>query len=59
MEIVGAYACSHAGLIISHAAKVDPDQKSRIYAGFDTVRSEIEALAPDAIVILATDHGQS
>lgn len=58
MQIVGAYACSHAGLIISHAAKANPDQKSRIYAGFETVSREIEALAPDAIVILATDHGR-
>ncbi len=58
MEIVGAYATSHAGLIISHAAKADPAQKDRVYAGFDTVRREIEELAPDAIVILATDHGR-
>jgi 2,3-dihydroxyphenylpropionate 1,2-dioxygenase len=58
MEIVGAYACSHAGLIISHEAKADPGQRDRIYAGFDTVRREIEALAPDAIYILATDHGR-
>ena len=58
MEIVGAYACSHAGLIISHETKADPGQRDRIYAGFDTVRREIEALAPDAIYILATDHGR-
>ncbi len=58
MNIVGAYACSHAGLIISHEAKADPGQRDRIYAAFDTVRREIEALAPDAIYILATDHGR-
>jgi 2,3-dihydroxyphenylpropionate 1,2-dioxygenase len=58
VEIVGAYACSHAGLIISHAEKADPDQKARIYDGFDTVRQEIEELAPDAIYVLATDHGR-
>ena len=58
MEIVGAYACSHAGLIISHEAKADPGQRDRIYAGFETMRREIEALRPDAIFILATDHGR-
>ena len=58
MNIVGAYACSHAGLIISHEAKADPGQRDRIYGAFDVVRREIEALAPDAIYILATDHGR-
>ena len=58
MEIVGAYACSHAGLIISHEAKADPGQRDRIYEAFDVVRREIEGLAPDAIYILATDHGR-
>jgi hypothetical protein len=58
VEIVGAYACSHAGLIISHEAKADRGQRDRIYAGFDVLRREIEALAPDAIYILATDHGR-
>jgi hypothetical protein len=58
VKIVGAYACSHAGLIISHEAKADPGQRDRIYAGFDVMRREIEALKPDAIYILATDHGR-
>jgi hypothetical protein len=58
VDIVGAYACSHAGLIISHEAKADPGQRDRIYEGFSVMRREIEALAPDAIFILATDHGR-
>jgi hypothetical protein len=58
VEIVGAYACSHAGLIISHEAKADRGQRDRIYDGFEVMRREIEALAPDAIYILATDHGR-
>lgn len=58
MEIVGAYACSHAGLIHTHKDKADPGQVGRIYDAFDTVRQEIEALAPDAILIFATDHGR-
>ena len=58
MNIVGAYACSHAGLLISHKDKADPGQRDRIYGAFDTVRQEIEALKPDAIYMLATDHGR-
>src|SRR5688572_29842239 len=58
MRIVGAYACSHAGLIVSHAAKADKGQKDRVYAGFETMRREIEALEPDAIFIVGTDHGR-
>lgn len=58
MEIVGAYVCSHAGLIVSHAAKAEPAKKDAVYAGFDTIRREIESLRPDAIFILGTDHGR-
>jgi aromatic ring-opening dioxygenase catalytic subunit (LigB family) len=58
MRIVGAYVCSHAGLIVSHAAKADPARKQAVYTGFDTIRSEIQALAPDAIFIVGTDHGR-
>jgi aromatic ring-opening dioxygenase catalytic subunit (LigB family) len=58
MEVVGAFACSHAGLIISHADKADPGQKGRIYDGFAEVARRIEELAPDAVVIIATDHGR-
>ena len=58
MRIVGAFACSHAGLIVSHADKADKGKKDRIYAGFDAIRREIEALQPDAIFIVGTDHGR-
>lgn len=58
MRVVGAFACSHAGLIISHAAKADKGKKDRVYAGFDTIRREIEALQPDAIFVVGTDHGR-
>ncbi len=58
MKIVGAYVCSHAGLIVSHAARAEAAKKDAVYAGFDAIRREIEALRPDAIFILGTDHGR-
>ena len=58
MEIVGAFGCSHAGLIISHADKADPALKGRVYDGFAEVARRIEELKPDAVVIVATDHGR-
>lgn len=58
MKIVGAYVCSHAGLIVSHADKAEPSRKAAVYAGFAAIRDEIAALAPDAIFIVGTDHGR-
>ena len=58
MKIVGAYACSHAGLIVSHYDKADKGKRERVYAAFDTIRREIEALRPDAIFVIGTDHGR-
>ena len=58
MEIVGAFACSHAGLIVSHQDKGDKGKIDRVYAAFDTIRREVEALRPDAIFIIGVDHGR-
>lgn len=58
MDIVGAFACSHAGLIVSHKDKGDRGKVERVYAGFDTIRREVAALRPDAIVIIGVDHGK-
>jgi aromatic ring-opening dioxygenase catalytic subunit (LigB family) len=58
MEIVGAYACSHAGLFISRAAQAPAPQRDSIYDGFKEMGRQITALAPDAIVLVGTDHGR-
>jgi aromatic ring-opening dioxygenase catalytic subunit (LigB family) len=58
MQIVGAFACSHAGLIFSHVDKAEPAQKDRVYAGYAEAAERIRELAPDAILIFATDHGR-
>ena len=58
MKIVGAYACSHAGLIVSHFDKADKGKRDRVYAAFDIIRRDIEGLRPDAVFVLGTDHGR-
>jgi aromatic ring-opening dioxygenase catalytic subunit (LigB family) len=59
MEIVGAYACSHAGLIVARRALAPADQRERVFAAYDAVRDEIARLRPDALVVVGTDHMQA
>lgn len=58
MELVGAFACSHAGLLISHYEKASVELRDRVYGGFAAMRQRIEQAKPDAIVLVATDHGR-
>lgn len=58
MDIVGAFACSHSGLMISRAEQAEPAVKERVYAGFRGMGETIEALNPDAVVLIGTDHGR-
>lgn len=58
MEVVGAFVCSHAGLIYERRDQAPAGQRTAVLAGYDRMRREIEALAPDALVIVGTDHGK-
>jgi hypothetical protein len=58
MEIVGAFACSHAGFLISDYERAEPAQRELVYGGFARVREAIEQSRPDALVVIATDHGR-
>jgi aromatic ring-opening dioxygenase catalytic subunit (LigB family) len=58
MQLVGAFACSHAGFLITHFERASPDKRDAVYAGFATMRERIANLAPDALVVIATDHGR-
>jgi protocatechuate 4,5-dioxygenase beta chain/2'-carboxy-2,3-dihydroxybiphenyl 1,2-dioxygenase large subunit/2'-aminobiphenyl-2,3-diol 1,2-dioxygenase large subunit len=58
MELVGAFACSHAGFLITHFEQASPGKRDAVYAGFATMRERIAALAPDALIVVATDHGR-
>jgi hypothetical protein len=56
MEIVGAFACSHAGLMISRRHLAPPHQQNSVFASFAAMGEAIRALAPDALVLVGTDH---
>jgi hypothetical protein len=58
LELVGAFCCSHAGLIVTRYELASEADRDPIYAAYAQVRSEIARLAPSAIVIVATDHGR-
>jgi 2,3-dihydroxyphenylpropionate 1,2-dioxygenase len=58
MDIVGAFACSHAGFLISDYERADPRARDTVYDGFARMRSAISDARPDALVVIATDHGR-
>jgi aromatic ring-opening dioxygenase catalytic subunit (LigB family) len=57
MEIVGAYACSHAGLLITRSDNAPTAQRDAVFAAFKEMGDAIRAAKPDAIVFIGTDHG--
>lgn len=59
MKIVGGFACSHAGLIVSRRDRAPVDQAGRAFAAYAAARDEIARLRPDALVIIGTDHLQA
>ena len=58
MRITAAFACSHSGLMISRAECAETGTRDRIYGAFRAMGEAIESLAPDALVIVGTDHGR-
>ena len=58
MDIVGAFACSHAGLIVTRAELAPAETKDRLFGAFRRMGDEIRALRPDAVVMIGTDHGR-
>jgi Catalytic LigB subunit of aromatic ring-opening dioxygenase len=59
MEIVGAYACSHAGLIVARRDRAPAAQAARVFSAYAAAREEIARQRPDALVVVATDHQQA
>lgn len=58
MPLVGAYACSHAGLMITRRGTGDADSEGRVFAAFQQMGAELQDLRPDAVIVFATDHQQ-
>jgi hypothetical protein len=59
VEIVGGFACSHAGLIVSRRDRAPAEQAGRIFSAYTAARDEIARLRPDALVVIGTDHQQA
>lgn len=58
MDVVGAFACSHAALLITRADQAPEAQRRAIHDAFAAMGREIVASKPDGIVIVGTDHGR-
>jgi hypothetical protein len=58
VQLVGAYCCSHAGLIVTRYDLASEAERNPIYAAYDQIRAEIARLRPSTIVIVATDHAR-
>jgi hypothetical protein len=58
VEIACAFACSHAGLVITRADQATAAQRDAVFGAYKRMGKAIVAAAPDAIVIVATDHGR-
>ena len=58
MEIVSAFACSHAGLVITRGNQATAAQRDAVFGAYKQMGDAILAAAPDAIVIVGTDHGR-
>src|SRR5262245_24211879 len=59
MEIVGAFGCSHAGLIVVRRDRAPAEQRDRVFGAYRAAQEEIARLRPDALVVVATDHMQA
>jgi 2,3-dihydroxyphenylpropionate 1,2-dioxygenase len=58
MNVVGAFTCSHSALFVTRREQAGEDERSRVYAAFAEMGRRIRELAPDAILMVGTDHGR-
>ena len=56
MDIVGAFACSHTGLIVTRKDDAKAAQRDAVYGAFAKIRQRLETLRPDALLMIAADH---
>ncbi len=56
MPLVFAGVCSHAPGITGRSDQADPEVRDSFYAAFDSMRHDLEASKPDAIVVIAAEH---
>jgi aromatic ring-opening dioxygenase catalytic subunit (LigB family) len=56
MNLVAAFACSHAGLMLTRKGRGDEAAEAQVYDAFARMGRELRAAAPDAVIVFATDH---
>src|SRR3970282_471905 len=56
--LVGAFACAHTPQLLARPATEDRDLVLRVHAAFARVKRRLETLRPDAIAMIAGDHGE-
>ena len=56
MSLVYAGICCHAPGITNRPQTADPSDLSELKKHFEILREEIEATAPDALVIISAEH---
>ncbi len=56
MSLVFTGICSHAPGITARANLADTADRDAVYAAMDGLRSQLEAAAPDVVIILAAEH---
>ncbi len=56
MSLVGAFALAHTPQLLARPDTEDRDLVLRVHAAFARVRQRLEAMRPDAIVMVAGDH---
>lgn len=56
MPIVYACAASHAPGIRAWTEACPPDQRERLFAGFEEIKSGLAAAKPDVVILLTSEH---
>ena len=56
MSLVFAGICSHAPGITGRAAMADPGLREPFYAAYHSMREQLTAVRPDALVVVAAEH---
>jgi len=57
--LVTGFATSHTALMIRAQAEADPRQVSNVLRGFEEVKQRLRSLAPDALIVIGSDHGKT
>ena len=58
MNVVGAFACSHAALLVTRRDHPPEAERAYVYGAFAEMGRRIRELEPDVLLLIGTDHGR-